>query len=304
MIYTCTLNPSVDYILHVDEFQTGELNRGYQPSYYPGGKGINVSRVLRRLGVDNTALGFLGGFTGTYIDEKLSSENIAHSFISISGDTRINLKLKSSVETEVNGPGPIISEAELDELLSQIKAINAGDYLVASGSIPTTVPTDFYSMLASICEQNNVHFIVDTSSQALKEIIGSKLFLIKPNHHELGELFETTIRSYEDAVHFGKKLQRKGAIHVIISMGGDGAVYVGEHESYYAKAPTGQVKNTVGAGDSMVSGFLSAYTKSANPKKAFQYAIASGSATAFSDDLCTKDDVKKILDQVLVTSID
>ncbi|WP_138418397.1 1-phosphofructokinase [Aquibacillus sediminis] len=303
MIYTCTLNPSIDYIIHVSDFEAGALNRGEKTSYYPGGKGINVSRVLRRLDIENTALGFLGGFTGKFIKEALANENIQDKFIEVDGVTRINMKLKSGDETEINGPGPDITNEALEQLYNQIRPLKQGDYLVASGSIPKTVPVDFYTKLASICKERHVELIIDTSSKALEEVIGNELFLIKPNHHELGELFHTTIDSIDDAVHYGKKLNEQGAKHVIVSMGGDGAVYVSDSISLQATVPKGEVRNTVGAGDSMVSGFLSAYIQTHDPKQAFAYAVATGSATAFSDDLCTKEDVEKLLTTIEVNPI-
>ncbi|MBM7571042.1 1-phosphofructokinase [Aquibacillus albus] len=304
MIYTCTLNPSVDYIIHTPNFQAGGLNRGENPDYYPGGKGINVSRVLNRLGVENTALGFLGGFTGDFIKGELKKENIKSNFIEVNGVTRINMKLKSNTETEINGPGASITEAQLSHLYDQIHSMKTGDFLVASGSIPSTVPDNFYVEIANICKEKQVNMIADTSSQALKELIGTELFLVKPNQHELEELFDTTIDSFEDAVSYGKKLHEQGAKHVIVSMGGNGAVYIGTDVCLFANAPKGEVKNSVGAGDSMVAGFLSAFTKTNQPKEAFRYAIATGSATAFSNDLCTRDAVEKLLQQISVEAID
>lgn len=298
MIYTCTLNPSIDYIIHVSDFQFGELNRGETTSYYPGGKGINVSRVLKRLAIKNTALGFLGDFTGDFIRNKLQAEDVQTNFISVTGTTRINLKMKSNKETEINGPGPSISEDKLEELYTQIKNLKTDDILVAAGSIPTTVPSDFYVKAASICETNGVKMVADTSSQGLKELLGTKLLLVKPNQHELGELFDVQIKNIDDAVKYGKKLHAQGAEHVLVSMGGDGAVYISEHECLIAKAPKGTVQNTVGAGDSMVSGFLAAFTSGKSTEDIFRYAVATGSATAFSTDLCTKTDVEALLEKI------
>lgn len=300
MIYTCTLNPSVDYIIHVQDFKAGGLNRGEQTFYYPGGKGINVSRVLKRLGVENTALGFTGGFTGEFIKEQLIEEQIATDFIEVSGNTRINMKLKSGSETEINGPGPDVTPEQLEQLFGQIKALNSGDYLVAAGSIPKSVPDTFYAELSTICFEKGVHLIADTSSQALKEILGNKIFLAKPNHHELGELFNATVNTFDDAVHYGKKLQAEGAENVIVSMGGDGAVFINDSICLFAIAPKGEVKNTVGAGDSMVSGFLAAYVKNQDPEQAFKHAVATGSATAFSEDLCTKEFVDQLINEITI----
>ncbi|WP_117168911.1 1-phosphofructokinase [Paraliobacillus sediminis] len=302
MIYTCTLNPSIDYIIHVSEFQFGALNRGEKTSYYPGGKGINVSRVLKRLDITNTALGFLGDFTGDFIINKLQAESVKTDFIAVQGTTRINMKMKSNKETEINGPGPSISSDKLDELYTQISKLQSGDILVAAGSIPHTVPSDFYVKVAGICEANGVQMVADTSSQGLKELLGTKLLLVKPNQHELGELFDVNIATIKDAVTYGKKLHDQGAEHVLVSMGGDGAVYISDQGSFIANAPKGTVQNTVGAGDSMVAGFLAAHTTAQSAEDTFRYAVATGSATAFNADLCTKSDVEALLDKIEIKS--
>lgn len=303
MIYTCTLNPSIDYIIHVSEFQFGGLNRGEKTSYYPGGKGINVSRVLKRLEINNTALGFLGDFTGDFITNKLHAEKVNTDFITTSGTTRINMKMKSNKETEINGPGPSISTEKLDELYTQISKLKSGDILVAAGSIPDTVPSDFYVKVAAICQANGVQMVADTSSQGLKELLGTKLLLVKPNQHELGELFDVNIATIEDAVTYGKKLHEQGAENVLVSMGGDGAVYISDQGSFIANAPKGTVQNTVGAGDSMVAGFLAAHTTAQTAEDTFRYAVATGSATAFNADLCTKSDVEALLAKIEIKSI-
>ncbi|WP_053218688.1 1-phosphofructokinase [Virgibacillus senegalensis] len=304
MIYTCTLNPSVDYIIHVEKFTEGGLNRGTDTAYYPGGKGINVSRVLQRLGQRNTALGFLGGFTGDFIKQELNKADIAHDFIQVHGTTRVNMKLKSTNETEINGPGPAITEQQENDLLQKIARLNEGDYMVAAGSVPTTISPDFYIKAAELCSQNKVNMIADTSSSALKKMLGQEVFLVKPNHHELGELFDTTISNVEEALHYGRQLHEQGAKHVIISMGGQGAVYVSGNTSLQASVPAGEVKNTVGSGDSMVAGFIASIASGSTPEKAFQTAVAAGSATAFQDDLCEKADVDRLLDQVTVHPLD
>ncbi|MDL4839312.1 1-phosphofructokinase [Aquibacillus rhizosphaerae] len=304
MIYTCTLNPSVDYIIQVSEFRAGELNRSENTFYYPGGKGINVSRVLKRLKVENTALGFLGGFTGQFIKNELHAEDIQIDFIEVSGNTRVNVKLKSDSETEINGPGAEVTKEQIQKLYDQIGTLKQGDFLVAAGSTPASVPANFYAEVAKICNENDVPIIVDTSSQALKEILGKRLFLVKPNHHELGELFNTVIGSVDDALAYGKKLLQEGPEHVIVSMGGDGAVFISKDHCFFAKAPEGEVKNTVGAGDSMVAGFLSAYVKENSLENAFKYAVATGSATAFSEDLCTNQDVEELLQRIEMERLD
>ncbi|MFD2922649.1 1-phosphofructokinase [Halobacillus naozhouensis] len=303
MIYTCTLNPSIDYIMHVDQIQLGELNRADKTLYYPGGKGINVSRVMARLSVQNTALGYLGKFTGKFITDFLDGENVQHHFVDTGQYTRINVKLKGDQESEINGPGPEIDSIQLGELLAKFKELNKNDILVLAGSVPSSLPKDFYSQISEICEMNGVLLAVDTSGEALKQLVGKDLFLLKPNDYELGTLFNTTIETKEQAAYYAKMLVQQGTRHVIVSMGGKGAVYVNEHEQLYATVPQGTVKNSVGAGDSVVAGFISALSLNKEMKEAFRYGVAAGSATAFQDDLCHHSDVEKLLNQVTITPL-
>ncbi|MFP7255343.1 1-phosphofructokinase [Terribacillus goriensis] len=303
MNYTCTLNPSIDYIMHVADFKAEDLNRATQTAYFAGGKGINVSRLLKRLDVDTTALGYIGGFTGAFIRETLESAGIAHQFIEINEPTRVNVKLKSGGETEINGPGPSITAEQLALLFGQIRSLGKQDALVAAGNAPGSVPADIYARMADICEENGTRFIADTSSAALRDLIGKKMFLVKPNHHELGELFDTTISSIEDIVSYARKLHETGIENVIVSMGGEGAIFVNRDHAWKAETPKGTVKNSVGAGDSMVAGFLAAYEKSGDYEQAFTYAVAAGSATAFSDDLGERQYIEELVSQVKLTSI-
>lgn len=303
MIYTCTLNPSIDYVVELDSIQLGDLNRAKRTEQYPGGKGINVSRVLKRLGVDNTALGFIGGFTGEFIREELSKELVNHDFVKANGTTRINVKLKSGDETEINGQGPTIETQQINELLQKVEAMNEGDIFVLAGSLPASVPVDFYKTLAAAARARGVKIVADTSGPALQEIIEEKLFLIKPNHHELGELFETTITSKEESIAYAKRLVESGIENVIVSMAGAGALLITNHKILYANAPKGTVKNSVGAGDSTIGGFLAAYTQGKALEECFRYGVASGSATAFSSDLCTKEEVEKLLSQITITQL-
>ncbi|GGD07309.1 1-phosphofructokinase [Pontibacillus salipaludis] len=303
MIYTVTLNPSIDYIMHVDEFNEGDLNRANTTYYYPGGKGINVSRVLKRLDVSNTALGFIGGFTGQFIQNFLESEKVQHQFIDTDQYTRINVKLKSSQESEINGPGPSITEEQQQQLLDQVNKLEQDDYLVVAGSIPKTIPANFYNEMAKRCAERGAHFIADTSGKALEELVGTPTFLLKPNHHELGELFDTTIDSPFKAITFAKQLVTKGATNVIVSMGGDGAILVNKDHAYYANVPKGEVKNSVGAGDSVVSGFIAGYVKTNNLTEAFANGVACGSATAFSDDLATRDFVEELRKEITIEDL-
>jgi 1-phosphofructokinase len=303
MIYTCTLNPSVDYIVEVNDFRIGELNRATYTAKFPGGKGINVSRVLKRLGVENTALGFIGGFTGAFIEHELSRENIQFDFVKVPGDTRINIKLKSGKETEINGQGPTIFPECEEELMKKIQALNKDDILVLAGSIPSSLSADFYKQIVKKAKEANVKVVVDTSGPALKQLIEYKPFFIKPNHKELGELFDTTISSKEDVIIYGRRLVELGVEHVIVSMAGNGALFFNQEQTLFAEAPKGTVKNSVGAGDSMVAGFLAAYTSGQSIETAFAYSVATGSATAFSEDLCTKEKVEQLFSEVKVTRV-
>lgn len=303
MIYTCTLNPSIDYVMNVDQFQAGTLNRSKETFYYPGGKGINVSRVMGTLGTETTALGYIGGFTGAFIKDALEKDSISHQFIEIDGNTRVNVKLKSTDETEINGPGPAITKDQQDRLLEKVQQMTEEDLLVIAGSVPSSLPENFYVTIANLCEERGIKLVADTSGKALKQIIGSPLFLLKPNHHELGELFNTTIESREQAASYAHKLVEQGVEHVIVSMGGDGAVYVGRKEQLFANVPKGEVKNSVGAGDSVVAAFTAKIQQSNSIEEAFRYAVAAGSATAFQDDLCNKEDVEELLPSIHVSSV-
>ena len=298
MIYTCTITPSVDYTTYLTEFNTGKLNRSADVHYYPGGKGINVSRVLKRLGVDSVALGYAGGFTGQYIEQFLHGEGIQTDFIRTDEITRINVKIKAAEETELNGPGPAIEMEQLAELEAKVQNLETGDWFVLAGSLPDSIPMQFLSDLARMCAQKNIHFVLDTSGAALKKLIPARPFLIKPNLEELGELFGTEIDGKEAAYGYARKLVDQGVQHVIVSMGGEGALLVTGEAAVFATAPEIQVVNTVGAGDSLVSGFIASFNKDEDPFAAFQYGVASGSATAFRSDLCEKKDVETLLDQV------
>ncbi|APH05444.1 1-phosphofructokinase [Bacillus weihaiensis] len=298
MIYTVTLNPSVDYIVKVEAFKLGGLNRTTSDSKFPGGKGINVSRVLKRLGVESNALGFIGGFTGKYVEEFLKEEKIETSFIQVAGDTRINIKLKTGDETEINGIGPSISSEVLDQFLAKFKEMNQDDIVVLAGSIPGTLPPTIYNKIMDVCHEKGIKVVADVSGDALKEVVNGRPFLIKPNHHELGELFHTKIHSVNEALLYGKKLVEQGVKHVIVSMAEKGALLVTENASYIANIPKGEVLNSVGAGDSVVGGFLSAISTGSSLEEAFKVGVASGSATAFSLELCTKEEVEKLLPQI------
>lgn len=295
MIYTLTLNPSIDYIVHVDNLELGKVNRTSHDEKFPGGKGINVSRVLSNLGVSNVSFGFIGGFTGDYIENTLKNLGINTDFIKVSQDTRINVKLKSNEETEINGAGPEIAKEDLNKLLLKFDSLKEGDILVLAGSIQKTLPKDLYLKIQKQVSKKGVKVVVDTSGEALIEAIKNKPFLIKPNNHEIEEVFNVKINTLDELVQYGKKLVDMGAENVIISMAGDGALLITSEGVFIGNAPKGEVKNSVGAGDSLVGGFLAKYSETKDIIKSFKNGIASGSASAFSMDLCTKEDVEKLL---------
>lgn len=303
MIYTCTITPSLDYTTYLDEFHPGALNRTSDVYYYPGGKGINVSRVLSRLGVENVALGFAGGFVGDYIKGFLENESIQTDFIETEEITRINVKIKADQETELNGPGPNINTEQQKALLQKVSMMEKEDWFVLAGSLTESIPLTFFEEMAELCMDKGVHFVLDTSGPALKGLIHKKPFLIKPNEEELGELFDTKITCKQEALHYARKLVEQGVQHVVVSMGGNGALLVTEDLAIFAEAPKGEVVNTVGAGDSLVSGFLASYVKEENAIEAFRYGVASGSATAFRSDLCEKEDVEILLNQIKISPL-
>ncbi|WP_458463563.1 1-phosphofructokinase [Paenibacillus sp.] len=303
MIYTITLNPSIDYIVEVDDLKLGGLNRMNRDLKLPGGKGINVSRILNQLGADNTAIGFLGGFTGRFINDKLQEDNIRTDFVTIADDTRINIKLKHGEETEINGLGPAISAEEAEQLLHTLSSLQEGDVVILSGSVPPSLGADFYDRLIKVCKQTGAEFVIDTTGPALMEALVHEPLLVKPNHHELAELFGVTIETREELVLYGRKLLEAGPKHVLISMAGEGALFITKEEVYHATVPKGIVKNSVGAGDSMVGGFVGTYVQSGDLLEAFRTGVASGSATAFSDDLATRERIDELRTKVTITTI-
>ena len=299
MIYTVTFNPSIDYVVSVDNFIPGALNRTNKEMIFPGGKGINVSLVLSNLGVENTALGFVAGFTGSYIQELLVSRGIQTDFIVVdNGTSRINIKLQSdsNKETEINGIGPDISEAYVDELLCKLNQLQEGDILVLAGSVPTSMPSAIYRLIMHRLQQKNVEVIVDATNNLLRNVLEYHPFLIKPNHHELGELFDKVLNSNEEIIACAKSLQEQGARNILVSMAEKGAILVTEdNKVLIAKAPSGKVINSVGAGDSMVAGFVAGYLKNGSYTEALQYGLCTGSASAFSENLATKEEVEQLL---------
>lgn len=301
MIYTVTFNPSIDYVVQVHDLTLGIVNRVSNEAKYAGGKGINVSRVLKNLGVSSKALGFIGGFTGKFVKDSLNNDGIITDFIEVNEDTRINVKIKSNEETEINGAGPDIDKKNLNELLKKIESLKSDDFIVLAGNVQKSLPEDIYSIIQRKCPDSKV--IVDTTGNVLTATLKYKPFLIKPNIHELGDIFNVEIKDMKKVVYYADKLRNIGAQNIIISMGGDGAMLVCSEGVYTASAPKGKVKNSVGAGDSVVAGFLAEYTKSFDIVESFRYGAASGSATAFSMDLCEKEYVDELLDQVKVTKL-
>lgn len=304
MIYTVTLNPSVDYFIEVNNFKMSKVNRAHSDHKVAGGKGINVSRMLKNLGVESKALGFVGGFTGAYITQTLATEQIQTDFIQVEEDTRINIKLETQEEdTEINGDGPTINSIHLNQLLDKIKQINEDDYLVLAGSIQSHLPADLYNQMIKLASQCGANVVVDTSGEPLKEVLALNPFLIKPNHHELGELFNCKIKTLEDAIPYGKKLIHHGVEHVIVSMAEKGSLLFTKEGVFYANVPNGSLVNSVGSGDSVVAGFIASYYREQDIIEAFRYGIASGSGTAFSEGLATKETVKSLLSEVHVKKI-
>lgn len=300
MIYTVTFNPSLDYIVSVNDFQLGLTNRTDSELILPGGKGINVSTILMNLGIDSTAFGFAAGFTGEEIIREVEAMGIRSDFIKIdSGISRINLKLKNIDGTEINGSGPEISEEKIEELLRKLDILGEGDILVFAGSIPASMPADMYSTIMERLQHKNVTFIVDATKDLLINVLKYKPFLIKPNNHELGELFDVKLTTREEVIPYGKKLQKQGARNVLISMAGEGAVLVAEDGSVYeAPAPKGTLVNAVGAGDSMVAGFTAGWIEKKDYRHAFYMGVSAGSASAFSEYLATKEEIMDLYEKV------
>lgn len=302
MIYTVTLNPSIDYVIRLDEFKIGAINRTSEEYVYPGGKGINVSLILNELGHTTKALGFISGFTGAYIRDSLKSKGLDEDFINLeSGFTRINVKLKSSNETEINGQGPIISNADLDKLFQKLDTLTENDVLVLAGSIPNTLDSSLYQKIMKRLAGKNIKIIVDATKDLLIKVLKYRPFLIKPNNHELEELFDVKLETTDDIITYALKLQEMGAKNVLVSLGKDGALLITEDgDIFKSNVASGQVKNSVGAGDSMVAGFIAGYLTTNSYEKALQLGAASGGATAFSSDLAKKEYIYELLNEIKI----
>lgn len=298
MIYTLTLNPSIDYVLKIDKFSDGETLRSNTEEKYPGGKGIMVSKLLKNLGENSINIGFLGGFTGDFIRKKLNDLGIEEDFTNIEDDSRINVKLKYETETEINAQGPQITEEEIEEFLNYLDQLQEDDFVIISGSIPKSLGDDFYRVIVNLLEMNNVRFALDTSGKKLFKLSSYKPFLVKPNKKELEEIFEDKIDSDEKIVKYARKLIDQGAENVIVSLGKDGSIFVDNSVTYKAKPIEGKLINSVGSGDSMVAGYIFGYMKGLSKLDSYKLAIACGNATAFSPDIAEKELIDDIFKKV------
>ncbi len=300
MIYTVTFNPALDYVVRVDHFALGEVNRTEQERIYYGGKGLNVSAVLSTLGYGNTALGFVAGFTGDEIERGVKGLGFQSDFIRVEkGLSRINVKLKSQEETEINGMGPEITGEDVMQLFEKLDRLTAGDVLVLSGSIPKSINDDIYERIMESLDGRGVRIVVDATKDLLINVLPYHPFLIKPNNHELGEMFGVTLHGPEEIIDYGKRLQKKGARNVLISMAGDGAILITEEEEVFRMGvPKGTVKNSVGAGDSMVAGFIAGYLENGSFEHALRLGSAAGSASAFSEGLAGKEDIMRLYEKL------
>ncbi len=301
MIYTVTFNPAIDYVVRMsEELLPGMTNRSDSEECYFGGKGINVSTILKNLGLDNTALGFTAGFTGRAIEESVKAKGIKSGFISLpEGISRINVKIKGQAETEINAQGPAIPEEAQKELFDKINTLVDGDMLILAGSIPNSLPSDVYEKIIALVSDRKIDVVVDATKDLLKNVLKYHPFLIKPNNHELGEMFGKVLKTDEELEEHAKKLQEMGARNVLISMAGDGAMLISEDgQKFRMGVPKGEVRNSVGAGDSMVAGFIAGYFKNRSYEEALKMGTAAGSATAFSDDLATGEAILKLYESL------
>lgn len=299
MVYTVTFNPAVDYVVHTDEISVGGVNRAKSEKIYFGGKGINVSMVLSELGVKSKALGFVAGFTGDAIEKGVAEKGIETDFVHLdNGFSRINVKIKSAKETELNGQGPKIDGKALDELFEKLDKLSDGDTIVLAGSIPDSMPADIYEKILERLQNKNVKVVVDATKDLLMNVLKYKPFLIKPNNHELGEMFGVTLKTNAEIAEYAQKLKDMGARNVLVSMAGDGALLLDENgKTHVCGVCKGTVKNSVGAGDSMVAGFI-AGSENGDYEYALKLGTAAGGATAFSDGLAEKALIDELLKQL------
>ena len=297
MVYTVTFNPAIDYVVHTKEMQVGQVNRSESEEIYFGGKGINVSFVLHELGIPSKALGFVAGFTGAALENGVQASGIETDFVHLkNGFSRINVKIKSEEETDLNGQGPVIDEAALQELFEKLKQLKDGDTLVLAGSIPNTLPADIYERILESLSDRAIRTVVDATKDLLLNVLKYKPFLVKPNNYELGEMFGVTLHTTEEIATYAAKLKEMGAQNVLVSMAGDGALLLDEHgKTHVCGVCKGTVKNSVGAGDSMVAGFLAG---SIDGDYAYALKLGTGGATAFSDGLAKREEIDRLLQQL------
>lgn len=302
VIYTVTFNPSLDYIVSVKDFRPGMTNRTSSELMLAGGKGINVSIVLGNLGIKSTALGFIAGFTGDEIVRRLHNGGINSEFIKINdGISRINIKLKSIDGTEINGQGPHIDSSHIEQLMNRLRRLESGDVLVLAGSIPAGISDNIYKDIMDMLKDKGVQIVVDATSRLLTNVLEYNPFFIKPNQHELGDIFNVTLNTQEEVIPYALELKKMGAVNVCVSMGGKGAILVADDGNVYkAKAPDGILKNSVGAGDSLVAGFLSGWIEKKDYEYAFRKGVATGSASAFSERLATNGEVNDLIGKVTI----
>lgn len=298
MIYTVTFNPSLDYIVRVRNFKTGGINRTFYEDILPGGKGINVSIVLSNLGHDSVALGFTAGFTGEDIEDLMKGFGCGTDFIRVKeGFSRINVKMKSDEETEINGQGPRITAEDIDKLYEKLDRLVPGDILVISGSVPAALPRNVYELIMQRLSGRGILVAADAEKELLAGVLRYRPWLVKPNSLELGDLYSVTLRTKEDVIHYARKLQEEGAQNVLVSMAGEGAVLLASDGGVLCSdAPKGTVVNSVGAGDSMVAGFISGYLETGDYESAFRMGLAAGSASAFSPALASRPEVEALLE--------
>lgn len=301
MIYTVTVNPSIDYIVQLKNLVLGEVNRMDYDNMLPGGKGINVSRILKELGHESIAWGFLGGFTGNFVETALKKVGLSTDFTEIHESTRINVKIKAQSETEINGRGPRLTSDELDQFKAKFNSLTADDTVVFAGSLVPGLDDNFYFDLIKVIREKGAQFVIDTTGDSLLKTLAEHPLVVKPNNHELAEMFHVKFNSMDDIVKYAKKLLEMGAQHVLISMAGDGGLMVTKDKVYRSLAPKGTVINSVGAGDSMLAGFTGTFAETKDPVEAFRYGLACGSATAFSEDLATRAKIEEILTQIKIT---
>lgn len=306
MVYTITFNPALDYITQVENFKIGEINRTKTETILPGGKGLNVSIVLKNLEIENTALGFIAGFTGEELIKKLEAKGVKTDFVKVEeGFTRINIKISSISgnkveETALNGSGPQIVQKHIEELFNKLDKVTTEDVVVLSGSVPKNISKDIYRKICKKLSERGITFVVDSTQELLMSVLEYNPFLIKPNKEELEETLNCKISNKEDIVNAAKELKKLGAQNILVSLGKDGALLLTKEDKVlYSKAPKGEIVNTVGSGDSMVAGFLAGYYKTKDYEYALKTGVAAGSASAFSIELATKDDVEELLKQLV-----